>query len=84
MTGTTATRRKAVMYTHPECGYCSLLKEEFERDGVSYEEIDVSKQPEMWAEVQKLTGGDKITPVTVMGDGSVKIGYKGKGIGCAF
>ena len=81
MTSTT-TRRKAIMYTHPECGYCSLLKEEFDRDGVAYEEIDVSKQPEKWADVQRLTGGDKITPVTLMPDDTVKIGYKG--IGCAF
>jgi mycoredoxin len=77
-----ATRRKAIMYTHPECGYCSLLKEEFKRDGVEYDEIDVSRQPEMWAEVQRLTGGDKITPVTLMPDGTVRIGFKG--IGCAF
>jgi len=77
-----ATRRKALMYTHPECGYCSILKEEFERDGIAYDEIDVSKQPEKWAEVQKLTGGDKITPVTLMPDGTVRIGVNG--IGCAF
>ena len=79
---TSSTLRKAVMYTHPECGYCSLLKEELARDGVDYDEIDVSKQPDKWAEVQKLTGGDKITPVTLMPDGTVRIGFKG--IGCAF
>jgi hypothetical protein len=39
-------------------------------------------QPEAWSEVERLTGGDKITPVTVMADGEVQVGYKG--IGCNY
>lgn len=73
---------KAIVYTHPECGYCSLLKEDLDKKGVEYDEIDVSKQPDYWVEIERLSGGDRITPVTVTADGEVQIGYNG--IGCNF
>ena len=73
---------RATMYTHPTCGYCDLLKRDFKDEGIEYDEIDVSRDPTAWSAVEKLTGGDKITPVTVMPDGEVKVGYKG--IGCNY
>lgn len=75
-------RELAVVYTHRTCGYCDLLKDDLRKDSVAYEEVDVSKQPEMWAEVERLSGGDKITPVMVTADGTVEVGYKG--IGCVY
>ena len=72
----------AIVYTHPTCGYCDLLKEDLTKDNIAYREIDVSKQPEQWAEVERLSGGDKITPVMVTANGQVEIGYKG--IGCNY
>ena len=59
------TRDLAVVYTHPTCGYCDMLKSDLQQKGIDYEEIDVSKQPEMWGEVERLSGGDRITPVLV-------------------
>ncbi len=73
---------QATIYTHPTCGYCTLMKEELVELGIKYNEIDVSLYPQEWEEVERLSGGDRITPVTVMGDGSVIIGYKG--IGCNY
>ncbi len=70
------------VYSHPECGYCTLLTEDFDSKGIEYTEIDLSKQPELWPVVEGLTGGDRITPVTVMADGEVQVGYNG--IGCNF
>jgi len=75
-------RDRAVVYSHPECGYCSLLIEDLNEKGVDYDEIDVSRDRSKWADVEKLTGGDRITPVTVYPDGRVEIGYNG--IGCNF
>ena len=72
----------AIVYTHPTCGYCDLLKEDLTKDNIAYREIDVSKQPEKWTEVERLSGGDKITPVMVTAKGQVEIGYKG--IGCNY
>ena len=70
------------VYSHPECGYCTLLTEDYDAKGIKYNEIDLSKQPELWPVVEGLTGGDRITPVTVMPDGEVEVGYNG--IGCNF
>ena len=72
---------KAVVYTHPECGYCGLLKDELRAQGTPFEEIDVSKRPEFWAEVQRLAG-EKMAPVMVKADGEVQLGYRG--FGCNF
>ena len=75
-------REKAIVYTHPTCGYCDLLKDDLRANGTQYDEVDVSKQPDTWQEVERLSGGDKITPVMVTADGDVEIGYKG--IGCNY
>ena len=57
------------------------FKELIEKN-LEFEEIDVSKTPEKWKEVEKLSGGDRITPVLVNPDGSVEIGFRG--IGCNY
>lgn len=75
-------RDLAVVYTHPTCGYCDMLKSDLQQKGIEYEEIDVSKQPDFWSEVERLSGGDRITPVLVTAEGDVEIGYKG--IGCNY
>ena len=75
-------RERALVYTHPTCGYCDLMKSDLATKGVEYDEIDVSKQPAMWSEVERLSGGDRITPVLVTAAGEVEIGYKG--IGCNY
>ncbi|MBA31298.1 MAG: hypothetical protein CL748_02050 [Chloroflexi bacterium] len=73
---------KNIIYTHPTCGYCDLLKEDLISQNELFEEFDVSIDPSLWSEVEKLSGGDRITPVLVRGDGTVEIGYKG--IGCNY
>lgn len=73
---------KTIMYSHPTCGYCDLMREELLQENIDFEEIDVSKQPEMWNEVEKLSGGDRITPVLVRSNGEVEIGFRG--IGCNY
>ena len=70
-----------IIYTHPECTICVSVKMELEERGKSYEEIDLADHPDRWGEVEKLTGGERITPVTVE-NGEVTIGYRG--IGCTF
>ena len=70
-----------IIYTHPECTICVSVKMELEERGKVYKEIDLADHPERWGEVEDLTGGDRITPVTVE-NGEVTIGYRG--IGCTF
>ena len=67
-----------VVYTHPACSYSDALKEELKSQGTEYEEINLALREEAWADLEKLTGGERITPVTVEGD-IVQIGYHGVG-----
>ena len=55
----------AIVYTHPTCGYCGLLKEDLIKEGVPFREIDASKEPDTWAEVERLSVGATITSVMV-------------------
>ena len=67
-----------IIYTHPDCSYSSAAKDEYQRDGVDYEEIDVTLHPEAIPELERLTGGERITPVVVEGE-TVTVGYHGVG-----
>ena len=67
-----------VIYTHPECGYSDALKDELDAQGARYEEIDLALRPEAWAGLEELTGGERITPVTVEGE-LVTVGFHGVG-----
>ena len=69
---------KVLFYSHPECPYSGALKEELDETGVLYEEIDLALHPEQWEALEKLTDGERITPVLVEGD-SVTVGYHGVG-----
>ncbi len=75
------TQTKPVLYSYPGCGYTTDLKRELKRDGVEYEEIDLSVFPERIPELLELTDGHRITPVYVAGD-EVQIGKNG--FGCSF
>ena len=75
------TETKPILFTYPGCGYTTDLKRELRRDGVEYEEVDLSVFPERIPELLALTDGDRITPVYVVGD-EVQIGKNG--FGCTF
>ena len=66
------------VYTHPDCDYSNALKDELSGLGVEFEDIDLSKRPEEWVTLEELTGGERITPVSVEGD-IVTVGFKGIG-----
>ncbi len=67
-----------VVYTHPECTYSDALKEELQTGGIEFEEIDLALKPEEWAKLEQLTGGERITPVSVEGT-LVTVGFHGVG-----
>mgnify|MGYP001363183935 CR=1 FL=1 len=74
----TASETILIVYTHPECEYSSLLKEDLEKDQIEFKEIDVTLIDGAMDELMRITGGDRITPVTVEGE-FVTIGYGGLG-----
>ena len=67
-----------VIYTHPDCGYSASARDELVQNEIEFTEIDLSIRPEAWAEVERLTGGDRTTPVMVEGD-FVTVGFHGVG-----
>ena len=67
-----------VIYTHPDCGYSASARDELVQNEIEFTEIDLSIRPEAWAEVERLTGGDRTTPVMVEGD-FVTVGFHGMG-----
>jgi glutaredoxin len=73
-----ATDATLVVYTRPDCSYSDALLHDLDKDGVEYKQIDLSMFPELVSEVERLTGGERVTPVMVEGD-MVIIGYHGIG-----
>ena len=67
-----------VLYTHPDCAYSDAQRDDYQKMGVDFQEIDVSLHPEAVPELERLTGGERITPVIVE-DGAVTVGYHGVG-----
>ena len=66
------------LFTHTDCSYSDALKEELDAAGTPYDEINLALRPEAWADLEKLTGGERITPVMVEGD-AVSVGFHGVG-----
>jgi glutaredoxin len=73
-----ATDATLVVYTRPDCSYSDALLHDLDKDGVEYKQIDLSMFPELVSEVERLTGGERVTPVMVEGD-LVIVGYNGIG-----
>jgi glutaredoxin len=73
-----ATDAALVVYTRPDCSYSDALLHDLEKDGVEYKQIDLSMFPELVPEVERLTGGERVTPVMVEGE-LVIVGYHGIG-----
>lgn len=58
------------MYSTPWCGYCHRLRGQLDREGISYDVIDIEKQPEAAAIVEKANGGNQTVPTLVFADGT--------------
>ena len=67
-----------IVYTRPDCSYSDALLHDLEKDGVEYQQIDLEEHPEHIEELERLTGGERITPVMVEGE-LVIVGYHGIG-----
>jgi glutaredoxin len=63
------------IYIREGCPFCKALKEDLDKKGVKYKEIDVIKNPEFQEELLKLAKR-KAVPV-MMEDGKVTVGFGG-------
>lgn len=57
------------MYTTPWCGYCHRLKSQLDREGISYEIVDIEQRPDAASVVEQVNGGNQTVPTLVYADG---------------
>lgn len=58
------------IYSTPWCGYCHRLKAQLDREGISYTEVDIVRQPDAAHIVERVNGGSQTVPTLVFPDGS--------------
>ncbi|WP_183096121.1 mycoredoxin [Nocardioides stalactiti] len=58
------------MYTTPWCGYCHRLKGQLDREGITFEIVDIEQQPEAAAVVESANHGNQTVPTLVYPDGT--------------
>jgi mycoredoxin len=60
------------MYTTPWCGYCHRLQGQLDREGITYDVVDIEQQPEAAAIVERVNNGNQTVPTLVYPDGSAQ------------
>ncbi|SDT52702.1 mycoredoxin [Jiangella sp. DSM 45060] len=58
------------MYSTTWCGYCFRLKTALNRDGITFDEVDIETDPASADLVMSLNGGNAVVPTLVFADGS--------------
>jgi mycoredoxin len=68
----TEDRRMAdlTIYTTTWCGYCVRLKQQMQRAGIAFTEVDIEADPQAADLVASLNGGNQTVPTLVFPDGS--------------
>ena len=56
------------IYTSPLCGFCHAAKRLLSQKGVSFSEIDVSRDPELRQEMMHRANGRRTVPQIFVGD----------------
>ncbi len=67
-------KKKTIIYTSPNCGYCLLLKDWLKEKNIEFEEIDISQDIEKIQEIEKKTG-QKGIPVLETPKGEILVGF---------
>ncbi|MXG91652.1 mycoredoxin [Nocardioides flavescens] len=60
------------MYTTPWCGYCHRLKSQLDREGITYDVVDIEQDPAAAKVVETANGGNQTVPTLVYSDGSAQ------------
>ena len=58
------------VYSTPWCGYCTRLKKQLKREGVSFGEVDIEQDPAAEAIVKAANAGSATVPTLVFADGT--------------
>jgi mycoredoxin len=54
------------MYSTTWCGYCRRLKSQMDREGITYNEINIEQDPDSAAFVEKANGGNQTVPTVLV------------------
>jgi mycoredoxin len=68
------------MYTTTWCGFCKNLKRQLARAGVEIAEVDIERDPEAAAFVEKVNGGNQTVPTLLFSDGSTMVNPSAKAV----
>jgi len=60
------------MYSTPWCGYCHRLRSQLDREGISYEVVDIEQVPDAASVVERVNNGNQTVPTLVYADGSAQ------------
>ncbi|MEV6526769.1 mycoredoxin [Longispora sp. NPDC051575] len=58
------------MYSTTWCGYCRRLKSQFDREGITYQVIDIEESPNDAEFVMSVNGGNQTVPTIRFSDGT--------------
>jgi mycoredoxin len=58
------------MFSTTWCGYCRRLKQQMDRAGIAYTEINIEHDPASAAFVEKVNNGNQLVPTVLFSDGS--------------
>ena len=64
------TTKSFTMYTTPWCGYCHRLKSQLDREGITYDVVDIERDPSAVAIVMAANNGNQTVPTLVFSDGT--------------
>ena len=66
----TAPGAAVTMYSTKWCGYCFRLRKQLDREGISYEVVDIEKVPDAAFVVEQVNNGNQTVPTMVYRDGT--------------
>jgi mycoredoxin len=61
---------QVTMYSTSWCGFCRRLKLQMDQAGISYEEIDIERNPDAATFVESVNNGNQTVPVIKYSDGT--------------
>ena len=57
------------LYSTEWCGYCSRLKAQLDRAGISFHEVNIEEDQEAAEKVMHANGGNQTVPTLIFSDG---------------
>lgn len=60
------------MYSTSWCGFCRRLKSQLDQAGITFDEIDIERDPAAARFVEGVNGGNQTVPVIRFADGATK------------